>query len=321
MRVLFWGTPEFAVPSLRALVGEGFDVCGVVTQPDRPAGRSRAVAPPPAKRVALEEQLPIFQPATPRDPEFRDALEDLRPDISIVVAYGHILQQPVIDAPALGTLNVHASLLPALRGAAPIQGALRLGLPETGVSIMRMVRALDAGPVLLRAPIPVAGDETYGELRVRLAELGALALVEALALLQLGRSHEEPQDDALATYAPKVTRETTRVDWALGVRDVVNTIRAYDPTPGAWTSLGGVDVKLFGARGRFGAGDAAAGGRAADLAPAGGGEVLGLEGDALLVACGDGIVSVAEVQPAGRVRMSGVAWHRGRGVVVGDRLG
>lgn len=305
MRILLWGTPEFAAPALRALIGEGFDVCGVVTQPDRPVGRDRVLTEPPVKRIARTEGLPVFQPESPRDEEFLGLLNVMQPDLSVVVAYGHILSQTLIDLPRLGTVNIHASLLPALRGAAPIQGALREGLSETGVSIMRMVRALDAGPVLLRSRTPIADDETYGELAVRLSELGALALIEALALLELGRLSEEPQNDALATYAPKVTRETTRVDWTLGAHEVANIVRAYDPRPGAWATHAGADVKLFGAK------------RLTDVTGRPG-EVLEADESGLVVACGIGAVRIADVQPAGRRRMTAIAWHRGRGISIGN---
>src|SRR5512133_2384761 len=249
MRILFWGTPDFAVPPLRALLGEGFEVVGVVTQPDKPQGRSRSsVVASPVKRVALEEHIPVLQPERPRGPEFVGALRALEPELSVVVAYGHILPRDVIDLPTLGTLNIHASLLPQLRGAAPIQAAIRQGLRETGVTIMRMVPALDAGPIVLAAPTPIADDETYGELQQRLSELGALALVEALALISLGAATERPQDDALATYAPKVDRETARVRWDDESEQVARAIRAYDPKPGAWSTLRGADVKLYGAR-------------------------------------------------------------------------
>lgn len=307
MRVLFWGTPGFAAPALRALLGEGFEVCGVVTQPDRPVGRRRTLQESPVKRIAREEGLPVFQPETARDDEFRELLTVMAPDLSVVVAYGHILPRAVIDLPRLGTVNIHASLLPALRGAAPIQGALREGMKETGISIMRMVPALDAGPVILRAIAPVADDETYGELSTRLAELGALALIEALALLELGRAQEEPQEDALATYAPKVTRETTRLRWTDASNEVANAIRAYDPRPGAWAVLGGSDVKLFGAR------------RLPDQSGRAG-ELLAADADGLVVACGTGSVRIAEVQPAGARRMGAVEWHRGRGISIGDVL-
>lgn len=188
MRVLFWGTPEFATSALRALVGEGFDVVGVVTQPDRPHGRSRStLVPPPVKVVAQAEDIPVLQPERPRGDEFIASLRALAPDVSIVVAYGHILPRDVIDLPPRGTLNIHASLLPALRGAAPIQAAIRNGLTETGVTVMRMVEALDAGPIVHQETVPILPDETYGELQMRLAELGAQALIDGLAFSRPAR--------------------------------------------------------------------------------------------------------------------------------------
>ena len=212
-----------------------------------------------------------------------------------------------VDAPRLGTLNIHASLLPALRGAAPIQAAIRDGLAETGVTIMRMVPALDAGPIVLARPTPIAPDETAGELALRLSELGAQALVEALTLLSIGAAAEREQDHALATYAPKVQRDTTVVPWAASGEVVARVVRAYDPRPGAWTTLRGADVKLFGAQPAAGRG-----------AP---GEVLGVDAGGLVVACGDGAVLVRDVQPAGKRRIAAAEWVRGRGVAVGDCLG
>src|SRR5665213_299554 len=251
MRVMFWGTPEFAAPALRALSGEGFDVCAVVTRPDKPVGRDRILTAPAVKQIALSESLPVFQPSSPREPDFYELLEVVAPDLSVVVAYGHILPRAIIDLPRLGTLNIHASLLPALRGAAPIQAAIREGLTETGVTIMRMVPALDAGPIVLQSRTPVADDETYGELQGRLSEMGAVALIEALTVIELGKTIEHPQDDSLASYARKVDRDTTRIDWSLDARAVANAIRAYDPRPGAWTVHRGTDLKLFGARRMF----------------------------------------------------------------------
>ena len=189
MRVLFFGTPDFATPPLRALVGEGHDVVGVVTQPDRARGRSRSqLDPSPVKVVALEEAIPVLQPDRPRGEEFLAQVRALEPDISVVVAYGHILPQALIELPPMGTLNIHASLLPQYRGAAPIQAAVRDGRAESGVTIMRMVRALDAGPVILALTTPIAADETAGELQLRLAELGAEGLIEALVLLGEGQA-------------------------------------------------------------------------------------------------------------------------------------
>ena len=306
MRILFWGTPEFAAAPLRALVGEGFEVVGVVTQPDRPQGRSRKVIPSAVKQIALEEKLPLFQPQSARDPELIEMLRVMEPDISIVAAYGQILPKAIIDLPKRGTINIHASLLPALRGAAPIQAAIRQGFTKTGISIMRVVPALDAGPVILQAETPIHPDDTFGELRARLSELGALALLESLALMELGKAEEKPQDDSRATYAPKVDRESTRIDWHATALDVSRTIRAYDPAPGALTSIGGNDLKLFGAKCVKESG-----------AP---GEVLAVE-PALIVACAQDAVAVTDVQPAGKSRMPAAAWARGRGAKKGDVLG
>ncbi|HEU4989807.1 MAG TPA: methionyl-tRNA formyltransferase [Gemmatimonadaceae bacterium] len=309
MRVLFWGTPDFAAPALRALIGEGFDVVGVVTQPDRPVGRSRSrLEAPPVKDIAEHENIPVLQPERPRGDGFRAQVAALEPDVSVVVAYGHLLPQDVIDLPPLGTLNIHASLLPLLRGAAPIQAAIRDGLAETGVSIMRRVQKLDAGPVLLRQATPIYDDETAGELSLRLSEMGAGALIETLALLELGAAREEPQDDARATYAPKIERDMTRVDWTLPADAVARLVRAYDPRPGAFATLNGVEVKVFSAR-------VAAGARGAP------GEVLAVDGDAgMVVACGAGTVQLGAVQPSGKRRMDPADWMRGRGVAVGQRF-
>ena len=310
MRVLFWGTPEFAASPLRALIGEGFEVVGVVTQPDKPQGRSRKVVAPSVKEIAIEEGIPCFQPETPKDAEFIGMIELMKPDISVVVAYGHILPKRLIDLPRLGTLNIHASLLPLLRGAAPIQAAIRQGFAQTGVTIMRMVPALDSGPVIFTASIPVLDDETYGELQLRLSELGALTLVEAMTLISLGKAKETPQDDSLATYAPKVTRDDARVDWTLGVDEVSRLVRAYDPKPAAWTSLNGLDVKLFGAR-RV---------DPMDNAQTHPGRVVDVR-QGIIVACGDGLLCIRDVQPAGKSRMRSSDWARGRGVNMGDTFG
>ncbi len=311
MRVLFWGTPEFAVPPLRALLGEGFEVVGVVTQPDKAVGRSRStLEPPPVKVLALEENLPVFQPERPKGDEFIAQITALEPDISVVVAYGHILSTQVIDLPRLGTINIHASLLPKWRGAGPIQAAILNGDAESGVTIMRMVKALDAGASILQVRTPIPDDETYGELQLRLSEMGALALIEALALLGLGQASEVPQDDALATYAPKVDRTMTRIDWNTDSRTVARTIRAFDPRPGAFAVAKGGEVKLYGARVSAAAIDAA-------TAP---GEVLAIGEAGMTVACVGGAVQIATVHPAGKRRITPLEWSRGRGIGVGERL-
>jgi len=315
MRVLFWGTPEFAAPSLRALLGEGFEVTGVVTQPDRPQGRSRSsLVPSPIKRIALEESIPVYQPDQPRGDEFLRSIRALEPDVSVVVAYGHILPREVIDLPRLGTLNIHASVLPEWRGAAPIQAAIRAGQSETGVTIMRMVSRLDAGPILLQVPTPIVHDETYGELQLRLSELGALALIEALSLLDIGQIVERPQDESLATFAPKVERDDARIDWTRPAAAIACAVRAFDPKPGAFTTLDGVEMKLFGAR-------------AATLEIAKGtafppsGTVLAIDDAGAVVACGDGVVRITDAQLSGKRRLRLGELARGRSIRVGDQLG
>ena len=310
MRVLFWGTPEFATPALRALLGEGFDVVGVVTQPDRPVGRSRStVQPPPVKRIAMEEGIPVVQPERSRGADFLAELARLAPELSVVVAYGHILQKAVIDLPPRGTLNIHASLLPALRGPAPIQAAIREGLTETGVTIMRVVPALDAGPIILQSRTPILEDETSGELALRLSELGALTLIEALSLMELERASETEQNEQLATFAPKIERRTTWVDWTAPSQIVSRLIRSLDPKPGALTSLHGAEVKVYGAR----------------LAPRTSlpraGEITAIDSSGMTVACGEGAVRILAVQPAGKRRLSPAEWARGRGAAVGECFG
>lgn len=309
MRVAFWGTPEFAAPSLHALLGEGFDVVGVVTQTDKPTGRSRSkLEAPPIKRIALVESIPVLQPDRPRGDAFMAELRALEADISVVVAYGHLLPTEAIELPPRGTINVHASLLPKLRGAAPIQAAIREGHTETGVTIMRMVKSLDAGPIILQAETPIPDDETYGELLQRLAEMGALALIEALALIDLGRAVERVQDDADATYAPKVDRVSARVDWATDAQSIARLIRAYDPRPGAFAQAASGEVKLFGARVVT---------PATDEAP---GHVLSIDAGGMTVACGGGAVRISGVHPAGKRRISPEEWARGRGISPGERL-
>jgi methionyl-tRNA formyltransferase len=305
MRIVFFGTPDFAVPSLRALLEEGFDVSAVVSQPDRPQGRSRSqLVPPPVKVVALEEGLPVLQPERPVGP-FAEELRAFDADLGVVVAYGHILKPDVLAVPRLGMLNVHASLLPKLRGAAPIQWAILNGEETTGVSIMQMEAGLDSGAVLHRIETEVAADETAGELTERLAELGAEALIEALMLLQAGAAKPEPQHPAEATFAPKVSRALARLEWSRDAATLARAVRAFDPEPGAWAMLGDQEVKLFGGRAVNAGGEA--------------GTVL-LAGETLQIAALVGAVEVAEVQPAGKKRMPVGAWTRGRGVEAGQRF-
>jgi len=306
VRVVFFGTPEFAVPSLEALLGEGFDVVAVVTQPDKPQGRSRSTAvPPPVKTAAAAEDVPVLQPERPSDPAFIERLRALAPDVGVVVAYGHILRRDLLALPRLGMINLHPSLLPELRGAAPVEWAILNGLKRTGVTIMRMDEGLDSGPILLQIPHDIDPEATGGELSEHLSEMGAQALVEALALFETGLE-PHPQEQARATYAPKLTRETAHIRWADPAERVARLIRALDPRPGAWTELDGREVKLFGARLVEDRG-----------AP---GEIR-TTGDGLRIATGQGAVQVGEVQPAGKARMAAAEWLRGRGAQAGKRFG
>ena len=307
MRLLFFGTPEFATPPLRALLGEGHDVAAVVTQPDRPQGRSRStLVASPVKRVAEAEGIPVLQPERPRGEEFMAALRAFDTDLSVVVAYGHILRQDVIDVSRLGTLNIHASLLPRWRGAAPIQAAMLAGDEETGIAIMRMVLGLDAGNVLHEVRTPIGPDETAGELTERLSELGARAIVEALALLALDGLDERAQDESRVTQAPKIERAQARLDFAEPAVLVARKIRAYDPKPGAWAMLRGSEIRLFGVR--------VLTDRRGDP-----GEVLSIGELGMIVACGSGAVAVETVHPAGNRRLAALDWAQGRGVAQGDR--
>lgn len=306
MRVVFFGTPAFAVPSLRALVAEGVEVLGVVTQPDRPQGRSRSIlVPPPVKDVALELKLPVQQPERPRGDVFTAWLRRQAPDLGVVVAYGHLIRPEILAIPAHGMINVHASLLPRHRGAAPIAAAILAGDDTTGVSIMQMDAGMDTGAVLHQVPTPIAPFDTTGSLTERLAQLGARALVDTLRQLEGEGLEAVPQDDARATLAPKLDREAARLHWEAGAIEVSRRIRAFDPAPGAWTTLDGIEVKCFGPT--------------VVAEPAEPGVVVGAE-PMLIVGAGTASVAVAEVQPAGKRRMPAAEWTRGRGARPGQRF-
>ncbi|HUE76329.1 MAG TPA: methionyl-tRNA formyltransferase [Longimicrobiales bacterium] len=314
MRILFWGTPDFALPSLGALIGEGHDVIGVVTQPDRPRGRGRSVSPSPVKAFAEEEGLPVYQPERAKSPEFVSQLRSIAPDMNVVVAYGQILSRELLDAPEHGSLNVHASLLPALRGAAPINWAIIRGHESTGVTVMRMSEELDAGPMLMRVEEPILPEETAADLTIRLSEMGAATLVEVLALMEFGEGPQEiEQDHEAATYAPRLTREDCHVDWNEPAAAVANRIRGLDAVPGAWTRLNGEELKVYRP---LVVEDAPAGepGVVLDAAPT-------RDEDGFMVACGVGAVRVREVKPAGKRRMTAADWLLGRGATTGARLG
>ena len=306
MDVVFFGSPDFAVPSLRALVGEGFNVRAVVTQPDRPTGRSRSTSvPTPVKAAATAEGLDVLQPEKPTDAAFLQRLRDLAPDVGVVVGYGHILRSELLTLPRRGMVNVHPSLLPALRGAAPIEWTILQGIESTGVTIMLLDEGMDSGPILHQLPHRVAPGTTAGELGEHLAEMGAQALIEALALWEQDSLKPVPQDAAHATYAPKLTREIAHIDWTKPAEIVARQTLALDPKPGAWTTHETREVKLFGGCALPGRGSPGA---------------VTEAGARLVVAAADGLVEIAEVQPAGKDRMPAGDWVRGRGTAVGRRF-
>ena len=309
MKILFWGTPDFAVPSLRALANDGVEIVGVVTQPDRPAGRGRRVKMSPVKEEALALGHEVLAPIRPQGQEFIEQITELRPDLSVVVAYGHILKPEILDPPSLGSVNVHASLLPQLRGAAPVNWAIIRGHEQTGVTVMRMVEAMDAGPIIHQLSEPISDEDSASELMSRLSELGSLALREALGSIKRGDTEEREQLEDAVSYAPKVDRKSARIDWTLSANEVALFIRGMDATPGAWSELAGMPIKFF----------------RASLVPESefsqpGAVVRADPEQGLVISTSSGGVSVSEVQPAGRQRMSTLDWINGRGVKLGQHF-
>ncbi len=311
MKVLFMGTPQFAADSLRALVDARHDIRAVVTRPDAAAGRGRPVKPSAVKALAVDLGLPVVQPAGVRSEALLREMTALAPDILVVVAFGRILPRPLLDVAPLGAVNVHASLLPRYRGAAPIAWAIAGMERETGVTTQRMIERLDAGDILVQRSIPIAPDDTAATLERRLAALGSSVLVETLAGLASGTIVPRPQDESLATQAPPLTKEDGRIDWSRAARVIEARVRAFDPWPGAHLILprGGKRLIVWKARpepGRF-----------ADEP----GTVTGVNPE-VVVACGshEG-VALLEVQPEGRRRMTGAAAAAGRYLLPGDRLG
>ncbi len=312
LRVVFMGSPEFAVPSLRAVAG-AFNVVGVVCQPDKPAGRGKQLTAPAVKVAALELQLPVLQPTSVRTPAFLAELQALGADVAVVVAYGKILPRAVLEAFRFGCINVHGSLLPAYRGAAPIQWAVLDGLRETGVTIMQLDEGMDTGPMLRVQTMPIEPGQSAGDLAVAMAPLGATTLMATMADLVAGQLHATPQPDG-ATIARMLRKEDGWVDFAMPATHVAARICGVDPWPGAQVQLLGSDgvavgVKLFGAVTHVHQGSLSAPGTIVAIAPSGG-----------VVACADGFVRISDIQVAGRKRMAFAALAAGRGVSAGQQL-
>ena len=306
MRIVFAGTPHFAVPALEALAAAGHELAGALTQPDRPAGRGLASIASPVKHAAAARGIPVLQPATLKDPAVQASLRALAPQALVVAAYGLILPQTVLDIPALDTLNIHASLLPRWRGAAPIQRALLAGDRETGISIMRMEAALDTGPVVAREAVAILPEDTAGTLHDRLAALGARLVVAAVGGLARGALVAMPQPTDGVTYAGKIEKEEARIDWTRSARVLERQVRAFNPAPGATARLGGTDVKIWRAR------EADATGMP--------GSVLAANRSALVVACGAGALRLEELQRAGGKRLAAAEFLRGISLAAGARF-
>lgn len=306
LRVVFMGSPAFAVPSLTRLLAEGHTIPLVVTQPDRPAGRGQEVRPPPVKVAAQAQSLPVLQPEKLKDAEVLAALAAARPDVIAVAAFGQYVPRAVRELPPFGCVNVHASLLPKYRGAAPIHWALIAGEPETGVTIMRIQEGLDAGPILLQRATPIAPEEDAGALHDRLAALGASALAEALRLLAGGEAIWMPQDETQVTWAPKLRDEDCRVELEGDPMSLVNRVRGLSPAPGAYLLWGGRRLKLLRTQARTEAGPARA--------------ILAIEEQALVLGTGAGALALLQVQPEGKRPMTGAEFAHGQRLQAGMRL-
>lgn len=308
-RVVFMGTPEFAVPSLDALCDAGYDIVGVFTQPDRPAGRGNRLKACPVKARALERGLPVYQFEKIRVPEGVACMQALAPDVAVTAAFGQILTQALLDIPKYGTINVHASLLPKYRGSAPINWMIVNGEKEAGVTIMRTDIGIDTGDMLSRRSTPIGALETAGELTTRLAALGAELLVETLPEYLSGRLVPEKQDESQATYLPMLKKEMGRIDWTRPAADIANQVRGLNPWPGAYADLGGAPLKIHLARAVDITSDAEPGAVIAAGPKAG-----------LIVKCGEGAMEVLELQAAGGKRMTARAYLAGKPMAVGTRL-
>ena len=304
MRVIFAGTPEFAAVALEKVCAAGHEVCLVLTQPDRPGGRGMSLQPSPVKRLAQEHGIAVFQPPSLKDASAQEVVRAVGADLMLVAAYGLILPQVVLDMPRLSCLNIHASLLPRWRGAAPIQRAILAGDRETGVCIMQMEAGLDTGPVLARLSTPIGPEDTAGSLHDRLAEMGGQLAVEVFTKLPMP-AEVQPMDGV--TYAAKIEKSEARIDWEKPAIELDRHIRAFNPFPGAQTSLAGVGIKIW---------------KALTLAESGvsAGQVLAVERAGITVACGAGALCITELQKAGGKRLSAAQFLAGHALQVGDQF-
>ena len=311
MRIVFMGTPDFAVGSLQALCESGkHEIVGVVTQPDRPKGRGNKMLMTPVKEYALEQGLTVYQPQKVKTPEFVQTLRELQPELIVVAAFGQFLSREILELPPHGCINVHASLLPKYRGAAPIQYAIIKGEKESGVTIMQMDIGMDTGAMLEKVVVPIAENTTMGELHDALREQGAALLLKVIDDIAAGTAVAEPQNDAEATYATLLDRSMEHIDWTKSAQEVHNLIRGFNPAPSTFTKLpNGKSLKIWGSRLTNKQSEAAAG------------TVVEAGKHSFFVACGSGVLEITEVQPESKKRMAAQVFLNGRGVAEGDILG
>jgi methionyl-tRNA formyltransferase len=312
MRLLFMGSGSFAVPSLNALMASpAHDVCALISQPDKPAGRGHRLRLPATKQALAEHDIPVHQPVKVRTPESVDLIRDLAPECIVVVAYGQIIPKTILDLPPRGIINVHASLLPAYRGAAPIQWAVARGETETGVTTMLIDEGLDTGPILLQGTAEIESDDTSATLTPKLAELGAPLLLRTLETWENGTLEPTPQDETRATLAPLIKKLDGIIDWTLPAEQIANRVRAFNPWPVAQTTLGDAPLKVWKAHARTSPSTPCA-------AP---GSVIEVDSAGFSVTCGHGVLAVDEVQPSGKGRMAAADFARGRRLTPGTLLG
>ncbi len=304
LKIVFMGTPEFALEVLKKLYESDDELIAVVTQPDKPKGRGQKLLPSPVKEFALEKNLRIFQPERAKDEAFIQEIKSLSPDLVVVCAYGQILPKELLEIPELGSINVHASLLPKYRGASPIARAILAGEKETGITIMKMTEELDAGPILLQKSIPIKDDDTTGTLEKKLSQLGGELLLEAIKGLKAGTINPIPQDDSKASYAPVIKKEEARINWSEPAELIWRKVRAFNPKPGAYVGEGNNLIKIWKAEPGEQAGEP--------------GVVLEAHNRWIEVACGEGSLRILELQPAGKKPMTSQAFLAGHRLKAGE---
>ncbi|MGF6951179.1 methionyl-tRNA formyltransferase [Neobacillus sp. B4I6] len=309
-KIVFMGTPDFSVPILQQLIKDGYDVIGVVTQPDRPVGRKKILTPPPVKVEALKHSIPVFQPEKIRQEEELEKILSLNPDLIVTAAFGQILPNKLLEAPKYGCINVHASLLPELRGGAPIHYAIMQGKQKTGVTIMYMVEKLDAGDILTSIEVPIAVEDNVGTLHIKLSTAGAKLLAETLPLLLEGRLTPKPQNNEEATFAANIKREQEKINWTKSGEEIFNHIRALNPWPVAFTTLNGQVLKIWRAE--------KVSGQNVEVP----GTIINIESDGFSVSTGnETAIKIIELQPSGKTKMMSEQFLRGSKISIGTKLG